>query len=227
MYGLGLGEEEGVFPARGLPRFQPLHAGGLRRSAIFDRDGGGVFRQLDRKRRAQVIVLFAQGEFHRLRLPTVAGTDGFDFQAAGVENQRPVFVVQALEFQPGLALQHLALEIDSEVQIQVLYSIVFGIGEGVVVDARLRGVFLRGEFRDGFLVGFRLLGGGTFRVCLRLGGRFGFFAQPPAMARARAPMNKLVRNMRGNMGGSRYSVYWIAGKDTGEDGTIQVFGGCA
>ena len=63
------------------------------------------------------------------------GTHGFDRKAAGVQDQGVVGLVQAFQVQPGLTHEHLAFEVDREVQVDMCCAVVIRVRERVVIDA--------------------------------------------------------------------------------------------
>ena len=85
MNGLGLREQERVSLTGGLPCFQPLHTGRLRRCAISDFDRRGRPRQLDVQRRAEYRIRFPKRESSVIQFVTDTRPHGLDRQVACIE----------------------------------------------------------------------------------------------------------------------------------------------
>ena len=144
--------------ALGLLRLQPLQGEGIRRRRVADDNLRRVGGHLDAQGRSQVIRRVADREGSGCKTIAAPGTNGFDSEFTRVEHQQVVGLVQALQVQPRLTLEHLAFEVDGEVEVDVGRSVVVRVRERMVVNSgRRRGYWCRPDLRPVRPAQFHLL----------------------------------------------------------------------
>ena len=145
-------------PAGGLLGVEPLQRRGRRRGNVFDLDQfRRLFRrrQLDDQRAAQngIGSVEVKRPAHPSRLALRGRAedvrrlflDVADVELARVEHQFRGARVEPLDLECDGAEQHLVVKIDPQVQLQMRDAKLLDVGEGVVVEARLK----RGQIRVG------------------------------------------------------------------------------
>jgi hypothetical protein len=133
---LGLRVEEGVPLACGLLRFEPLQRQRIGGCLVADDDFGLIGGHLDCQWCAKVFRALAnrKGGLHELII--VPRTNRLDDEPAGIEDQRLVVSVQPIQLQSCFTKEHLAVEVDREVEVDVRRAVVVGVRERVIVQPR-------------------------------------------------------------------------------------------